>query len=109
MDEQGAPRQTQTQKRSLQRVEARTGRLGGIHRNFPSSQRSGEKAKTLTEINLARDNKGNKKSFCRYVSYKMKTRENVGPLWKETGDLVTQDMEKAEILNDLFASVFTDE
>ena len=31
----------------------------------------------------------------------------MGPLWKETGDLVTQDMEKAEVLNDFFASVFT--
>jgi len=30
----------------------------------------------------------------------------VGPLWKETGDLVTQDMEKAEVLKDFFASVF---
>ncbi|GAB0209628.1 mitochondrial enolase superfamily member 1 [Grus japonensis] len=34
-------------------------------------------------------------------------RENVGPLWNETGDLVTQDVEKAEVLNDFFASVFT--
>jgi len=31
----------------------------------------------------------------------------VGPLQKELGDLVTQDMEKAEVLNDFFASVFT--
>ena len=31
----------------------------------------------------------------------------MGPLWKETGDLVTQDMEKAEVLNRFFASVFT--
>jgi len=31
----------------------------------------------------------------------------VGPLWKETGDLVTQGMEKTEVLNDFFASVFT--
>ena len=31
----------------------------------------------------------------------------MGPLWKETGDLVTRDMEKAEVLNDFFASVFT--
>ncbi|GAB0202770.1 mitochondrial enolase superfamily member 1 [Grus japonensis] len=34
-------------------------------------------------------------------------RENVGPLWNEMGDLVTQDMEKAEVLSDFFASVFT--
>jgi len=31
----------------------------------------------------------------------------VVPLWKETGDLVTRDMGKAEVLNDSFASVFT--
>ena len=29
------------------------------------------------------------------------------PLQKETGALVMRDMEKAEVLNDLFASVFT--
>ena len=31
----------------------------------------------------------------------------MGPLQKGTGDLVTWDMEKAEVLNDFFASVFT--
>ncbi|GAB0203412.1 mitochondrial enolase superfamily member 1 [Grus japonensis] len=65
------------------------------------------KAKALIEISLARDVKDNKKSFYRYVSEKRRTRENVGPLRNETGDLVTQDMEKAEVLNDFFASVFT--
>lgn len=30
-----------------------------------------------------------------------------GPLLKENGDLVTRDMEIAEVLNDFFASVFT--
>ncbi|GAB0210014.1 mitochondrial enolase superfamily member 1 [Grus japonensis] len=65
------------------------------------------KAKALTEISLARDVKDNKKSFYRYVSDKRRTRENVGPLRNETGDLVTQDREKAEVFNDFFASVFT--
>ncbi|GAB0209800.1 mitochondrial enolase superfamily member 1 [Grus japonensis] len=65
------------------------------------------KAKALIEISLARDVKDNKKRFHRYVSEKRRTRENVGPLQNETGDLVTQDMEKAEVLNDFFASVFT--
>jgi len=41
MDEQGVPGQTQTQKRTLERVEARTGSLGGVQRNCPSSRRSG--------------------------------------------------------------------
>jgi len=61
----------------------------------------------MTEINLARDIKGNKKSFYRYIGDKRKAKDNVGSLWKETGDLVTWDMEKAEVLNDFFASVFT--
>ncbi|PKU35912.1 hypothetical protein llap_13783 [Limosa lapponica baueri] len=64
-------------------------------------------AKAQIELNLARDIKGSKKNFCKCVRDKMKTREDVGPLWKETRDLVTQDMEKAELLNDFFASVFT--
>ncbi|KFW73581.1 hypothetical protein AS28_12130, partial [Pygoscelis adeliae] len=65
------------------------------------------KAKALIELNLARDIKGDKKSFHRYVRDRRKTRENVGPLRNEMGDLVTQDMEKAEVLNDFFALVFT--
>ncbi|GAB0185045.1 mitochondrial enolase superfamily member 1 [Grus japonensis] len=66
------------------------------------------KVKALIEINLSRDVKGSKKSFYRYVSDKRKSRENVCPLWKAMGDLVTWGMEKAEVLNDFFASAFTD-
>jgi len=40
MDEQRAPGQTETQKGSLQRVDARTGSLGGIQRNCLSSHES---------------------------------------------------------------------
>ena len=64
------------------------------------------KANTLIELYLARDIKGNRKSFSRYISDKEKTRENMGPLWKEMGHLVVWDMEKAEVLNDFFALVF---
>jgi len=56
--------------------------------------------KALTELNLARDVKGNKKAFYRYAGDRRQTRENVGPLQKEAGDLVTWDVEKAEVLND---------
>jgi len=42
-----------------------------------------------------------------YISDKKKAREDVGHLWKETGDLVTRDMEKAEMLSDFLASVIT--
>jgi len=41
-----------------------------------------------------------------HVSDGRKTRENVGLFQKEAGDLVTWDVEKAEVLNDFFASVF---
>lgn len=54
------------------------------------------------ELNTARLVKGNKRRFYRYTGDKRKARKNVGPLWKATGDLVTQNIEKTEILNDIF-------
>ena len=59
------------------------------------------------ELNLARDVKDNKKGFCKYIGDKRKTRDNVGPLLDKMGDLVTRDMEKAEVLDATFASVST--
>ncbi|GAB0208273.1 mitochondrial enolase superfamily member 1 [Grus japonensis] len=63
--------------------------------------------KVFKFLNLAKDVKDNKKGFFKYISSKRKTRENVGPLLNEVGALVTEDTEKAELLNAAFASVFT--
>ncbi|GAB0202599.1 mitochondrial enolase superfamily member 1 [Grus japonensis] len=65
------------------------------------------KGKAHMELKLARDVKDNKKGFFKYISSKRKTRENVGPLLNEVGALVTEDTEKAELLNAFFALVFT--
>jgi len=65
------------------------------------------KAKVHLELNLARDVKDKKKGFFKYISSKRKTRENVRPLLNEVGVLVTEDAEKAELLNAIFALVFS--
>ncbi|PKU35582.1 glycerol kinase [Limosa lapponica baueri] len=65
------------------------------------------KAKAHLELNLQRDVKDNEKGFFKCNSSKRKTRENVGPLLNGVGALVTEDTEKAELLNAAFASVFT--
>ncbi|CAM4675942.1 unnamed protein product [Lepidochelys kempii] len=65
------------------------------------------RAKSHLELQLARDVKSNKKGFFRYVGNKKKGKESVGPLRNEGGNLVTEDVEKANVLNAFFASVFT--
>jgi len=65
------------------------------------------KAKDQMELNLARDVKDNKKGFYKYIADKKKTGRNAGPFLNETGDLVTQDIEKNEVPNAFFASVLT--
>lgn len=50
-------------------------------------------------MDLARDVKDSKKGFSKYISNKRKIRENVWLLLNGARDLVTQDMEKAEVLN----------
>ncbi|CAM5150605.1 unnamed protein product [Natator depressus] len=65
------------------------------------------RAKSHLELQLARGVKSNKKGFFRYVGNKKKAKESVGPLLNEGGNLVTEDVEKANVLNAFFASVFT--
>jgi len=64
------------------------------------------KDKAHLELNLTRDVR-NKKGFFNYISSKWKTGDNVGPLLNEVGVLVTEDAQKAELLNAFFASVFS--
>lgn len=66
-----------------------------------------KKAKAYLELNLARDVKDNKKGFFKYINIKRKTRENGGPLLNGAGTLAAADAQNIEILNVVFASVFT--
>jgi len=54
---------------------------------------------------LARNIKDNKASI--HISYIRKTRENASLLQKEMKNLITWDMEKAEVLSEFFTLVFT--
>ncbi|EMP26075.1 hypothetical protein UY3_16845 [Chelonia mydas] len=64
------------------------------------------KAKAQNEIKLARDIKGNKKTFYKYIRRKIKDR--VGPLLNEVGKTITENVEMSEVLND-FCFVFHQE
>jgi len=64
------------------------------------------KAKAHLELKLARDVKNNKKGFFNYISSKRKATDNVGLLLNEAGVLVTEDADKAELLNAFFTSLF---
>ncbi|KFP56376.1 hypothetical protein N322_05521, partial [Cariama cristata] len=65
------------------------------------------KVKAWLELNFVRKAKNNQKGFFRYVSQKRKLEEIIPPLMSKTRKLVTTDEEKAEVLNNFFASVFT--
>ena len=64
------------------------------------------KVKVQKELNLARDMKDNKKGFYRYIGRRRQAKESVLPLMKGNGELASPDIEKAEVLNECFASVF---
>ena len=56
---------------------------------------------------MARDVKNNMKAFYRYIGQKRQAKTNIPPLVNVKGELASVDEEKAEVLNEYFASVFT--
>ena len=65
------------------------------------------KAKAQMEQNFVKDVKDNKKEFYRYIGRRRQAKESIPPLVKGNGELASSDTEKAEVLNECFASVFT--
>jgi hypothetical protein len=68
-----------------------------------------KKAKTEFEEKLAANIKEDSKSFFAYTREKQRTRTTVGPLARNDGTIVETDAEGANLLNDYFTSVFTEE
>lgn len=59
------------------------------------------------ELNLVKDVKNNKKGSFRYIAQKRQAKESILPLINEKGKLAFSDVEKAEVLKEFFALVFT--
>lgn len=65
------------------------------------------KAKKNFEKRLAKNIKLDPKSFYSYTRSKSKTKDSIGPLKSEAGELVQNDIDKCSVLNKYFGSVFT--
>ncbi|CAH1277366.1 Hypp9585 [Branchiostoma lanceolatum] len=61
------------------------------------------------EHRLVKDIKNNPKSFWKYTKSRLHVRQKVGALVRSDGSTAQTDQEKAEELNNFFASVFTSE
>ena len=67
------------------------------------------KAKRRHEKRIADDCKNNPKSFWKYVHEQTKSKQGIGTLKDKDGNLITTEVDKANTLNDFFASVYTKE
>ena len=61
------------------------------------------------ERNIAKKAKTESKHFWKYVKSKVKSRSSVSNLQRSDFSTTINNQEKAEVLNDFFASVFTRE
>ena len=67
------------------------------------------KTKSQFEKQIAKDCKSNPKFFWKYVQEKSKQTTGISPLDKGDGVFVNDDIDKADVLNAFFSSVFTRE
>ena len=67
------------------------------------------KSKRTFEKKLACNIKNDSKSFYAYVRSKQKVRDKVGPLENNSGNIISDGFQMAEVLNEYFSSVFTTE
>ena len=58
---------------------------------------------------MAGNIKNDSKSFYAYVRSKKKVRDKVGPLENNSGNIISDGFQMAEVLNEYFSSVFTTE
>ena len=67
------------------------------------------KSKRTFEKKLAGNIKSDSKSFYAYGRSKQKIRDKVGPLENNSGNIISDGLQMAEVLNEYFNSVFTTE
>jgi len=88
-------------------------REGRDYQEFAKSRNQAKwevrKAKREFEKKVALQAKTNPKAFYAYANSKLKTRAGVSDLLKPDGTTTETNQEKAEVLNDFFTSVFTQE
>ena len=71
------------------------------------ANRECRKARRNLEKKVAEQSKNNPKPFWSYATSKLKTRTGISDLVKSDGSKTNSDLDKAEVLNSFFQSVFT--
>ena len=77
--------------------------------NLNAVNRANKTAQQNFEKKLAENIKNNSKSFYAYIRNKQRTMNKVGPLKDQNRELLVEDQKNAELLNEYFSSVFTQE